>query len=115
MKEVIIVLSATALVPRFLTQPNLVLVRIQQLYHLQISFYYTHTLALFPHVAELASTQQLDLHKLAPQTAERQCRLQEADYQKQQAELEREVASKEMEAQKQKRLQMQLHAKLGKL
>ena len=80
-----------------------------------ISFYYTHTLGLFPHVAELASTQQLDLHKLAPQTAELQCRLQEADYQKQQVELEREMASKEMEAQKQKRLQMQLHAKPGKL
>ena len=48
---------------------------------------------------------------MAPQTAELQRRLQEAEYQKQQAELEREIAIKEMEAQK--RFQMQLHAQLG--
>ena len=61
--------------------------------------------------AAITPEQLLELLKLAPQTAELERRLQEAEYQKQQAELEKEMAIKEMEAQK--KLQMELHAKLG--
>ena len=61
--------------------------------------------------AAINPEQLLELLKLAPQMAELECRLQEAEYRKQQAELEREMAIKEMETQK--KLQMELHAKLG--
>ena len=54
--------------------------------------------------------QLLELLKLAPQTAELQRRLQKAEYQKQQAELEKEMDIKEMAAQK--KFQMQLLAEL---
>ena len=61
--------------------------------------------------AAITPEQLLELLKLAPQTAELERRLQEAEYQKLQAELEKEMAIKEMEAQK--KFQIQLHAKLG--
>ena len=60
--------------------------------------------------AAITPKQLLELLKLAPQTTELERRLQEAQYQKQQAELEREMAVKEMEAQK--KFQMHLHAQL---
>ena len=53
----------------------------------------------------------MELLKLAPQTAELERRLQKAEYQKQQAELEKEIAIKEMEAQK--KLQMELLSQFG--
>ena len=60
--------------------------------------------------AAIGPEQLLELLKLASQTVELERRLQEAEYKKQQAELEWEVAIKEMEAQK--KFQMHLHAQL---
>ena len=63
--------------------------------------------------AAITPEKLLELIKLRTQIAELECRLQEAGEQKQKAELEKEMAIKEMEAQK--KFQMQLHAQLGKL
>ena len=115
MKGATAVSSATVLAHRLPIQLILVSVRIQQLY----SYSWSDKFVLHPHpgivlhVAELPSTQQLDVLKLAPQTAELQHRLQEAEYQKQQAELEREATVQEMKARQ--NFKVQLHAQLGKL
>ena len=52
----------------------------------------------------------MELLTLAPQTAELEHRLQEAEYKKEKAELDRKMAIKEMEAEK--KFQMHLHAQL---
>ena len=54
-----------------------------------------------------------ELLKLAPQIAELECRLQEAEYQKLQAELEREAAIEEVEAMQ--NFVALLHVQLGKI
>ena len=60
---------------------------------------------------QVASTQLLEFIKLRAQIAEQELRLQEVDYQKQQAELEMKAAVQEMEARR--NLEAQLHAHLG--
>ena len=62
---------------------------------------------------QVASTQLLGFIKLRTQIAELECKLQEAEEQKQQAELEREATVQEMKAKE--NLKSQLYAQLGKL
>ena len=62
---------------------------------------------------QVASTQLLGFIKLRTQIAELERKLQEAEEQKQQAELEREATVQEMKAKE--NLKAQLHAQLGKL
>ena len=64
---------------------------------------------------QLATTPETlsELLKLAPQIAELECRLQEAEYQKLQAELEREAAIEEVEAMQ--NFVTLLHVQLGKI
>ena len=64
---------------------------------------------------QIASTQETlsELLKLAPQIAELECRFQEAEYQKLQAELEREAAMEEVEAMQ--NFVTLLHVQLGKI
>ena len=62
---------------------------------------------------QVASTQLLGFIKLRAQIAELEHKLQEAEDQKQQAELEREATVQEMKAKE--NLISQLHAQLGKL
>ena len=52
----------------------------------------------------------LEILNLAPQIVELERRLKQAEHKKQQAELEREMTIKEMEARK--KFQMQLHSEL---
>ena len=54
-----------------------------------------------------------ELLKLAPQVAELECRLQEAEYQKLQAELERKAAIEEVEAMQ--NFVTLLHVQLGEI
>ena len=62
---------------------------------------------------QVASTQLLGFIKLRTQIAELECKLREAEEQKQKAELEREATVQEMKAKE--KLKAQLHAQLGKL
>ena len=62
---------------------------------------------------QVASTQLLGFIKLRTQIAELEHKLQEAEEQKLQAELEREATVQEMKAKE--NLKAQLHAQLGKL
>ena len=62
---------------------------------------------------QVASTQLLGFIKLRTQIAELERRLQEAEEQKQKAELERDATVQEMKAKD--KLKAQLHAQLGKL
>ena len=62
---------------------------------------------------QVASTQLLGFIKLRTQIAELERKLQEAEEQKQKAELEREATVQEMKAKE--NLISQLHAQLGKL
>ena len=62
---------------------------------------------------QVASTQLLGFIKLRVQIAELECKLQEAEEQKQQAEIERDATVQEMKAKE--NLKAQLHAQLGKL
>ena len=62
---------------------------------------------------QVASTQLLGFIKLRAQIAELERKLQEAEEQKQQAELEREATVQEMKAKE--NLKAQLRAQLGKL
>ena len=62
---------------------------------------------------QVASTQVLGFIKLRTQIAELERRLQEAEEQKQKAELERDATVQEMKAKD--KLKAQLHAQLGKL
>ena len=64
---------------------------------------------------QLATTPEnlSELLKLAPQIARLECRLQEAEYQKLQAELERQAAVKEVEAIH--NFITMLHVQLGKM
>ena len=64
---------------------------------------------------QLATTPETlsELLKLAPQVAELECRLQEAEHQKLQAELEREAAIEEVEAMQ--NFVTLLHVQLGKI
>ena len=57
--------------------------------------------------------QLLELLKLQPQIAELECKLQEAEYKKQQAVLERRAVDQEMEARK--KFEERLRAQLGEL
>ena len=62
---------------------------------------------------QVASTQLLELLKLRTQIAELEQRLQEAEEQKQQVELERDATVKEMKVKE--KLKAQLHAHFGRL
>ena len=62
---------------------------------------------------QVASTQLLGFIKLRTQIAELECKLQEAEEQKQQAEIEREATVQEMKAKD--NLKAQLRIQLGKL
>ena len=62
---------------------------------------------------QVAGTQLLTFVKLTTQIAELECKLQKAEEQKQQAELERKATVQEMKAKE--NLKAQLHAQLGKL
>ena len=62
---------------------------------------------------QVSSTQLLGFIKLRTQIAELEQRLQEAEEQEQQAELERDATVQEMKAKE--NLKAQLHAQLGKL
>ena len=61
----------------------------------------------------VVSTQLLELLKLRTQIAELECKLQEAEEQKQQAELAKEATIQEMKAKE--ILKAQLHAHFGKV
>ena len=61
---------------------------------------------------QVASTQLLGFIKLRTQIAELECKLQEAEEQKQQAELEREATVQEMNAKE--NLKAQLYAHFGR-
>ena len=61
---------------------------------------------------QVASTQLLGFIKLRTQIAELECKLQEAEEQKQQAELEKEATMKEIETRE--NLKTQLYPQLGK-
>ena len=61
---------------------------------------------------QVASTQLLGFIKLRTQIAELECKLLEAEEQKQKAEIERKAAVKEMKAKE--NLKIHLHAQLGK-
>ena len=69
-------------------------------------------MSLFLHVAEASRTQMLVSHKLAPQMAELEHRLQETEYQKQQSELERDATVVKMNAKENPKAQC--NAQLGK-
>ena len=68
-------------------------------------------LQTYQHIASTPE-QLLVLLKSVTQIAELECKLQKVEYQKQQAELEREAAVQEMKAKE--NLKLKLHAQLGK-